>query len=100
MRISRLATFVEVIARPFQFEPLGIDVSFIQSARMRGGSSGAATKGVGQGFGDETTLRGSMKLPVYDEEHAEMNTTAAAASRREAIAVTGAISFRSEASSA
>lgn len=59
VRISTLATLVEVTTRPAHCDPLGIDVSFIQSARMRGGAAGADISGVGQGLGAIVTAAAS-----------------------------------------
>jgi hypothetical protein len=79
VRISRLATFVEVTTRPYQSEPLGMLVSFIHSARICGAAFGRATRGVGQGFGDRRTALAATKVPVVDSEHADATNSTAAA---------------------
>jgi hypothetical protein len=60
------------MARPYQSVPLGMDVSFIHNAKICGRAPGAATRGVGHGFGDFITCVAPISVPFSGSEHAEM----------------------------
>jgi hypothetical protein len=63
VRISRLATLLVVAIRPVHSDPGAIDVSFMSSAMIRGGSLEAATTADGQRAGAIVTPCGSTGVP-------------------------------------
>ena len=60
VRTSTLATFVVVMIEPIHGFPGGIVVSFMRTARICGGASGAATRGRGKGEDVARTMEGLM----------------------------------------
>jgi hypothetical protein len=76
VRISTLATLVDVTILPNHCLPGRKSVSFIQNARMRGGACGVCTRGVGQERGATTTADGSTFRPELAEQPVRNNAVA------------------------